>query len=160
MVLLFVMVPFLGCATINIRFISHHQDLGKLRKAGYVPALDEIFEILTPLDPILLLVLQLRDRLPHYISKQINQSRLRLHFRAISGEWKAVLSHFQQSDTEGPDVRGDGVGFASNTLRGHVVGGANEGVGVPFGAELAANAEVAEADLTRTGQEDVGRFDV
>ena len=160
MALLFAMVPFPSCATINIRFVSHHQDSRKLREAGYVPALDEIFEIFAPLNPILLLILQLRDRLPHYICKQINQPRLWLHFRAIGGEWKAMLSDFQKSDTKGPDVRCDCVGFARDALRGHVVRGADEGVGVPFGAKLAANAEVAKADLARPGQEDVGRFDV
>ena len=160
MALLFEMVPFPGCATINNRFIPHHQGLGKLRKVGYVPALNEIFEVFAPLDPILLLILQLRNRLSHYISKQINQSRLRLHFRAIGGEREAVLSHFQKCDTEGPDVGGDGVRFTSDALRGHIVRGADEGIGIPFGAKFTANAEVAQADLTGAGQEDVGRFDV
>ena len=71
-----------------------------------------------------------------------------------------MLRHFQKSDPEGPDIRGDGVGFASNALRSHIVRGANKGVGVPFGAKLAANAKVAKADLTGSGQENVGRFDV
>lgn len=71
-----------------------------------------------------------------------------------------MLSHFQKGNTEGPDVRGDGVRFASDALRCHVIGGADEGVGVPFGTELAANAKVTKADLTGAGQEDIGRFDV
>ena len=154
------MVPSPGCATVILRFLSQHQELGKLRKAGYVPALNEILEIFTPFDPIILFILQLWDRLPHYISKQINQSRLWLHFRAIGGEWEAVLSHFQKGDTKRPDIGGDGVRFARDSLWGHVVGRANEGVCVPFGAEFAADAEVAKADLTRTRQEDVGGFDV
>ena len=71
-----------------------------------------------------------------------------------------MLRHFQKCDAEGPDIGGDGVGFASNALRSHIVRGADKGVGVPFGAEFAANAEVAKTNLTRAGQEDVGRFDV
>ena len=71
-----------------------------------------------------------------------------------------MLSHFQKGDTEGPNVGRDGVGFASDALRGHIVGGADEGVGVPLGAKFAANAEIAKADLAGTGQEDIGRFDV
>lgn len=143
------MAPFPDCATINIHFKSrrsrsYHRTKEKLAQSrGDVPALDEILEILTPLDPILFLVLQLRDRLPHDISKQINQPRFRLHFRAVGGERKAVLRDFQKGDAEGPNVRGDGVGFASDALRCHVVGGANEGVGVPFGTEFAADSEVA-----------------
>ena len=71
-----------------------------------------------------------------------------------------MLSDLQKRDTEGPDVRGNGIGFASDALRCHVVGGADEGIGVPFGAKFAANSKVAKADLTRPGQENVGRFDV
>lgn len=71
-----------------------------------------------------------------------------------------MLRHFQKGDTKGPDVGCNGVGFAGNTLRGHIVRGADEGVGVSFGAEFAANAKVAKTNLPGAGQEDVGRFDV
>lgn len=70
------------------------------------------------------------------------------------------MGHLEQGDAEGPDVRGDGVGLARDALGCHVVGGTDEGVGVAFRAELAADAEVAEADLARAGKEDVGGFDV
>ena len=155
------MVPSPGCATVSCSsLLVTASRIGKLRKAGYVPALNEILEIFTPFDPVILFILQLWDRLPHYVSKQINQSSLWLHLCAIGGEWKAVLSHFQKGDTKRPDIGSDGVGFARNSLWGHVVGRANEGVGIPFSAEFAADAEVAKTDLTRTRQEDVGGFDI
>ncbi len=98
--------------------------------------------------------------MPHDIRQQIDQSRLRLHLRPVGWEGEAVLGHLEQGHAEGPDVRGDGVGLARDALGRHVVGGADEGVGVAFGAEFAADAEVAEADLARAGEEDVGGFDV
>lgn len=45
-------------------------------------------------------------------------------------------------------------------LGGHVVGSADEGVGIALGAELAADAEVAKFDLAVAAEEDVGGFDV
>ncbi len=116
--------------------------------------------MLTPFDLILFLVFELRNRLSDDICQQIDQSRLRLHFGPVCWEGEAVLGHFQQGDAEGPDVGGDGVGLAGDALGCHVVGCADEGVGVAFGAEFAADAEVAEADLAGAGEEDVGGFDV
>ena len=123
-------------------------------------ALNEVFESLTPFNPMLLFIFQLRNRLPHNISQQINQPCPRLHLRPIGRERKPVLRDFEQGDAQGPDVGGDGVGLAGDALGGHVVGGADEGVGVAFGAEFAADAEVAELDLTVAAEEDVGGFDV
>jgi hypothetical protein len=113
----------------------------------YVPAFHEILEALTPLDTMHRLILQLRDRLPHNVGQQINQPGPGLHLGAIGGEGKAVLGHLQQGDAQRPHVRGDGVGLALDPLRRHVVRGADEGVGIAFGAELAADAKVAQFDL-------------
>ena len=71
-----------------------------------------------------------------------------------------MLRDLEQGHAQGPDVRGDGVGLAGDALWGHVVRGADERVGVAFGAELAANAEVAEFDLAVAAEENVGGFDV
>ena len=71
-----------------------------------------------------------------------------------------MLSHFEKSDAQGPNVRGYGVGFASDALRGHVVRSSDEGVGVPFGAKFPTHAKVAKAHLAGPSQEYVGRFDV
>lgn len=71
-----------------------------------------------------------------------------------------MLGHFQQGDAEGPDIGGDGVGLARDSFGCHVVGCADEGVGVAFGAKFTTDAEIAEADETRAGEEDVGGFDV
>lgn len=71
-----------------------------------------------------------------------------------------MLCDFQQSHTQGPDVGSDGIRLSSNSFRCHVVGGTNKSIGVAFGAELAADTEVAEFDLTITAEEDIGRFDI
>lgn len=123
-----------------------------------IPTLNKVLKTVAP--PNILLILQLRNRLPHDIRQQIDQARLRLHLRPVRGEGEPVLRYFEERDAEGPDVRGDGVGLARDALGGHVVGGADEGVGVVFGAVFAADAEVAEADLPAAGEEDVGGFDV
>ena len=47
-----------------------------------------------------------------------------------------------------------------DALRSHVVGGADEGVGVALGSEFAADAKVAELDLTVAAEEDIGGLDV
>lgn len=47
-----------------------------------------------------------------------------------------------------------------DALRSHVVGCADEGVGVALGPELAANAKVAEFDLTVAAKENVGGLDI
>jgi len=126
----------------------------------YVPAFNKILKALTPLNTMIRLILQLRNRLPHNVRQQINQPGPGLHLRAIRGKGKAVLCHLQQSDTQRPHVGGDGVGLALDALGRHVVGCADEGVGIAFGAEFAADAKVAEFDLAVAAEEDVGRLDV
>ena len=71
-----------------------------------------------------------------------------------------MLRHFEERYPQGPDVRGDGVGLPGNALGRHVIGGADECVGIAAGAEFAANAEVAEFDLAIAAEEDVRGFDV
>lgn len=70
-----------------------------------------------------------------------------MHFRAVGGEGEAVLGDFEECDTKGPYVRGYGITLSGYALGGHVVGSADEGVGIALGAELAADAEVAKFDL-------------
>lgn len=136
------------------------------RGCFYIPAFDKVFETLTPLDALALLalrwllVLQLGDRLPYYISKQIDESGSGLHLGAIGWEGKAVLGDFKKADTEGPDIGCDCIGLAGDTLRSHVVGSADERVGVAFRTELAGHAEIAKADETLAGEEDIGRLDI
>ena len=127
---------------------------------GYVPALDEILEVVRPLDARLGLILQLRDRLPHDVGEQIDQARPGLHLGPVGGEGEAVLGDLQERDARAPHVGGDGVALARDTLRGHVVGRADEGVCVAFRSELAAHAEVAQLDLAVAAQEDVAGLDV
>ena len=69
-----------------------------------------------------------------------------------------MLSDFEKSDAERPDVRGDGVRLTCNALGGHVIGCADEGIGITFGPELTADAKVAEFDLAVAAEEDVGGF--
>ena len=71
-----------------------------------------------------------------------------------------MLRDLEQRHAEGPDVAGDGVALARDALGRHVVAGADKSVGVAAGAELAADAKVAELDGAVAAEEDVGGFDV
>ena len=66
-------------------------------------------------------ILQFRDGLADNVGEEIDESRLGLHLRSVGGKGKTVLSDLQQSDTQGPYVRGDGVGLAGDALGRHVV---------------------------------------
>lgn len=66
-----------------------------------------------------------------------------------------MLSDFHQRYTKGPHVGRDGVRLASDTLGGHVVVGANEGVGIPLCAELARHSKVNELYLPISAEENV-----
>lgn len=122
--------------------------------------LNKVLEHVAPLDPIIGLIFQFRNWLGDDIRKKIDQTGARLHLGAVGGEREAMLRNLQQCHAQRPDVRGDGVGLALDPLGRHVVGGANEGVGVSFGAEFAADAKVAEFDLAVAAEQDVGGFDV
>ena len=71
-----------------------------------------------------------------------------------------MLGDFEQGDAKRPDVRGDGVGLARDTLGGHIVGCANEGVGITLSAKLATDTEIAEPDLAGAGKKNIGWFDI
>ena len=127
-------------------------------------ALNKVLEIIRPFDPVLRLVLQLRNRLPDNIREQVNQPGFGVGglvvvgaggVGVVGGEGEAVLDDLEEGDAERPDVGGDGVALALDAFGGHVVGGADEGVGVAFGAEFAGDAEVAEFDLPGAVEEDV-----
>jgi hypothetical protein len=106
------------------------------------------------------LVFECRYGLAHDVCQEIDQAGARLHLGTVRGEGEAVLRDFEQRDAEGPDIGSDGVRLAGDSFRGHVVGCADKGVGVSFGAEFAADAKVAELDLAVAAEENVGRFDV
>lgn len=71
-----------------------------------------------------------------------------------------MLGHFKKRDAKRPDIRGDGVGLARDAFGRHVIRGANECICIAFGAELAADAEVAESDLARAGKQNIGGLDI
>lgn len=71
-----------------------------------------------------------------------------------------MLGDFEQRHSQGPDIRGDSVRLPGDSLGSHVIRRSNEGVGVALGAELAADAKVAEFHLTVATQEDIGWFDI
>lgn len=50
--------------------------------------------------------------------------------------------------------------MTSDTLRGHVVRCANEGVRIALGAEFTTDTKIAKFDLAIAAQENVGGFDV
>ncbi len=135
-------------------------DKERRRRRKHVPALDEILKVLTPPNPLLHLILQLRNRLSDDIRQEIDQSGSRLHLRAIGWKRETMLGDLEQGDAERPDVRGDGVRLTGDALGSHVVRRADEGVCVALCAEFAADSEIAEFDLAVAAEEDVGWFDV
>jgi hypothetical protein len=117
-------------------------------QSQHSPALNKVLEIFGPRDAISGFIFQLRNWLANNIRKEVDETGAGLHLCSIGREGKAVLSDFEERDAEGPDVRGNGIGLARDAFRGHVVRGADEGVGVAFGAELAADAKVTQFNLT------------
>lgn len=63
-----------------------------------LPALNEILEHVTPLQPLLLLILQLRNWLAHNVCQEIDESSSRVHLRAVRRKREAVLRDFEQGD--------------------------------------------------------------
>lgn len=120
-----------------------------------IPAFDKVLEVLGPLDAVLGLVLQLGYRLADNIGEKIDQPGSRLHLRPIGREGEPMLRNLQQGHTQRPDVRSDGVRLTCDTFWRHVVGGADERIGIALGAELAADTKVAELDLAIATQKDV-----
>jgi hypothetical protein len=87
----------------------------------YVPALNEVFKALVPFDAMIGFVLQFWYWLTNNVSEEIDQAGSRLHLSAISRKWEAVLSNLQESDTQRPYIRGDGIRLALDPLWRHVV---------------------------------------
>lgn len=78
---------------------ARHENVGDKRLQRLnLPALNKILEALTPLNPMLLLILQLWDRLPYNIGQKIDQPGSWLHLRSVCWKWKAVLSDFKKSN--------------------------------------------------------------
>ena len=61
----------------------------------YIPALDKIFKVLSPLDAILGLVLELGNGLSDNVCEQIDQASARVHLRSVGREGESVLSDFE-----------------------------------------------------------------
>lgn len=161
---LFFMSCIHGCSSIRqgvARRGGSFSRLGDISKgernlvATDIPAFNKVLEVLRPANAILWLVLQLGYRLADNISEKIDQPSSRLHLSSIGREGESVLGDFQQGHAQRPDVGSNGVRLASDTFWCHVVGGADERIGVTLGAELAADTKVAELDLAITAQEDV-----
>nr|POE88384.1 hypothetical protein CFP56_11613 [Quercus suber] len=144
----------------RMRKREKREEEGERGQKEGVPALDVVFEVVRPGELDLRFVLELGDGLAHDVGEEVDEAGARVHLGAVGGEGEAVLRDFQQRHAERPDVRGDGVGLPGDAFGGHVVGGADEGVGVAFGAELAADAEVAELDLALAREQDVAGLDV
>ena len=125
-----------------------------------IPAVDEIFKIVRPANPICRLILKLRDRLTDNVRKEVDQAGARLHFGTIGWEGEAMLGHFEEGNTKRPDVRGDGIRLPGDSFGSHIVRGSDEGIGIALGAEFATDAKVAELHLAIAAQENVGRFDI
>lgn len=136
-------INLLGLHLYHPRMLQHPPRRSPPFRLLLQTTLDEILEALPPLDIILWLILQLRDRLPHNIRQQIDEPGPRLHLRPVGGEGEPVLGYFQEGHPEGPHVRGDGVGLALDALWSHVVGGADESGGLAFRAKLAGYPEIA-----------------
>ena len=69
-----------------------------------------------------------------------------------------MLSDLEEGHAKRPDIRGDGVALACDTLRRHVVASADEGIGITACAELTTDAKVAEFHGAVAAEEDVGGF--
>lgn len=98
--------------------------------------------------------------MPHNVCEEVDQPCFGVHLGSVRWEGEAVLGHFEEGDPERPHVGSDCVGLTSDSLRGHVIGCTDEGIGIAFGPEFSADAEVAELDLAVAAEEDIGGLDV
>lgn len=121
----------------------------------YIPALDEVFKVVTPVDAVVRLVLEFRNGLMDDVGEKVNEDRSRLDLCPVGGEGESVLCNFKQCNSEGPDVGGDGVRLSGDSLRGHVVGSANESVCIALSSEFTAYTKVTKFDLAVAAEEDV-----
>lgn len=125
-----------------------------------VRAFNEILETFAPFDPVFRFILQFRDGLSDDIREQLDQTGSRLHLRTIRGEGESMLGHLKQCHPQRPYVGRDSVGLPGDPFGSHIIGSANECVGVAFGAEFTAHAKIAELHLAITAQENIGWLDV
>ena len=144
--------PSLSCSSLANNILK--------AKAIYSPAFDEILEVLRPLDACFWLVLQCRDRLTNDVGQKIDQTSTRVHLGAVCGEREAMLCDFEKCHAQAPHVASDGVALSSDSLRGHVVRRANEGVGITFRPELAGDAKVAKLYLPILAKQNVAWLDI
>jgi len=71
-----------------------------------------------------------------------------------------MLCDFEKCHAQAPYVASDGVALSSDSLRGHVVRCANEGVGITFCTELTGDAKIAKLYLPILAKKDVAWLDI
>lgn len=101
------------------------------------------------------LVLEFWNRLMNDVGEEVDEDRSGLYLGSVGGEGESMLCNFKQCNSKGPDVGCDGVRLPGDSLRGHVVGCADEGVCIALGSEFTADTKVTELDLTVAAEEDV-----
>ena len=89
-----------------------------------LPAFNKVLEVVAPFNLWLVavrrLILELRQRLPNNVLDNINETRPRLHLRAVCREGESVLRDLQECHAQGPDVGVDRVRLAGDALWCHV----------------------------------------
>ena len=75
----------------------------------YIPAFNEVFEVVGPANAVVRLVFQFGNWLADDVGKEIYKPCAGLHFCPVGREWESVLRNFQQSHSKRPDVGRDGV---------------------------------------------------
>lgn len=71
-----------------------------------------------------------------------------------------MLCNLEKRDTQGPDIRCDGVGLSLDSFWSHVVGCAYKSIRIAFGTKLAGHAKITELHLTITAEKDIRGFNV
>lgn len=66
----------------------------------YIPAFNEILEVIRPANIVLRLIFQFRNRLSHDICKEVDETSAGLHLCSVRREGESVLCNFQQSHTQ------------------------------------------------------------
>lgn len=101
-----------------------------LQFSEYLPARNEVFHIIAPLDPNLRLILQLRYRLADDICEEVDNICASVSTAVVLlSEGEAVLGDFEEGYAQRPDVGGDGVRETLDAfgLAGELVRGRDEG---------------------------------
>lgn len=79
--------------------LSKFSKAAKFNGEGHLPALDEVFEVLGPLDASLGLILQCWDGLSDDVSEKIDETSAGIHLCAVCGEREAMLCDFEKGHT-------------------------------------------------------------